>query len=260
MGSPLVGDPVDGRASRIAEAEVAGHLVEGLAGGVVDGAPHEAVATRLGHFDQERVAAGRQEHDQRPAEIGLLEEGGEEVGLEVVDPDQGHPPCQREGFGLGHPYQQGTDQTRSVRDGHGVDPGTGGVGAGIGQGLGQHRGEQLHMGAAGEFGDDAAVLGVQVDLAADHRGHDHRAAVDHRRRRLVTRGLDAEDPVHGTVGHPSDTSQPGPERGHRTTAQARAVTCRSGDRRASMAANRSAYRSESMSRAHMTRASSPVSG
>ncbi len=45
-----------------------------------------------------------------------------------------------------------------------------GVRPGRGQGLGQHRGEQLDVGPAGQLGDDPAVPGVQVDLAAHHRG------------------------------------------------------------------------------------------
>ena len=94
MRISLVGDAVDGRAARVAQTEEPGHLVEGLAGGVVDGSAEEPVSTGFANLDQQGVAAGHQQHDQRPAQVGLLEQRGEEVGLEMVDPDQGHPPSQ----------------------------------------------------------------------------------------------------------------------------------------------------------------------
>ena len=65
----------------------------------------------------------------------------------------------------------------------------------IRQGLGQHRGEQFDVGTAGQLRHHSPIAGVQVDLAAHHRRHDHRPAVDHRGGRLVARGLDPED--HG---------------------------------------------------------------
>ena len=80
-------------------------------------------------------------------------------------------------------------------------PRAGGVGAGQVQGLGEHRGQQLHVGPSGQLGDHPAVAGVQIDLAAHHRGDDHRPTVDHGGRGLVAGGLDPEDPVRGRSGH-----------------------------------------------------------
>ncbi len=99
----------------IAQPEEPGHLVEGLAGGVVDGAAEQPVAAGLGHLDQQGVAAGHQQHHQRPAQVGLLQQRGEEVGLEVVDADQGNVPGQGQGLGLGHAHQQRADQARARR-------------------------------------------------------------------------------------------------------------------------------------------------
>ena len=70
-----------------------------------------------------------------------------------------------------------------------------GLGPGHLQGLGQHRRQQLDVGPPGQLGHHPAVAGVQVDLTAHHRGDDDRTVVDHGCRRLVARGLDAEDPV-----------------------------------------------------------------
>ena len=88
LGVALHREPVDGGPTRIAEVEEAGDLVEGLAGGVVDGLAEQPVAPVALHRHEHRVAAGHEEHDERQLEVGLLEERGVQVGLEVVDGDE----------------------------------------------------------------------------------------------------------------------------------------------------------------------------
>ena len=78
--------------------------------------------------------------------------------------------------------------------------------AGLDQGARHHGGEQLDVGPAGDLGNDAAEAGVQLDLAADHRGQDLLGIDDDRRRGLVARRLDAE---HAGAGH-HDASGAGP--------------------------------------------------
>ena len=68
VGVALHRDAVDGRPARVAEAEVAGHLVERLAGGVVDGRAEQAVAAVALHRDEHRVAARHEQHDERQLE------------------------------------------------------------------------------------------------------------------------------------------------------------------------------------------------
>ena len=73
------------------------------------------------------MATRDQQDHQRPSEIGLLEQRGEEVGLEVVDPDERDPPRQRERLGLGDPDQERADEPGAVGHRHRVDAGPGGV-------------------------------------------------------------------------------------------------------------------------------------
>ena len=68
VGSPSIGDAVDRRTARVAEAEEAGDLVERLAGGVVDGLAEQAVAAVVLHRDEHRVAARHEQHDERQLE------------------------------------------------------------------------------------------------------------------------------------------------------------------------------------------------
>ena len=56
-------------------------------------------------------------------------------------------------------------------------------------------------------GTTPPYAGVEVDLAADHRGQHRRAGLDDGRRRLVAGGLDAEDPPSSDAGgHLSSSS------------------------------------------------------
>ena len=74
------GSSVDGRPARVAEAEEPRHLVEGLAGGIVDGLAEQPVPAVVDHLDQHRVAAGHEERDEgqleRRAPRGRRRRGG----------------------------------------------------------------------------------------------------------------------------------------------------------------------------------------
>ena len=91
-------------------------------------------------------------------------------------------------------------------------------------------GEQLDVGPAGELGDDAAVAGVQVDLAGDDRRADGPAVVDDRGRGLVAGRLDAQDP-HQTktlIGPraPFTPARPAAPRWRRAARRRRRCRCR----------------------------------
>ena len=190
------GQAVDLRPAGIAEADVAGHLVEGFAGGVVDGLAQHPVAAVALHGHDHRVAAGDEEEGQRRGEVGLLQEGGVEVTLEVVDPDVGDALAQRHGLGRADADQQRAGQARPATGGHGVDVGQ--LEPRLDQRLGNDRVDQLEVGPAGDLGDDAAEAGVEVALAGHDRRPEVGAVVHHADRRLVARRLDPED-VHGWI-------------------------------------------------------------
>ena len=90
-GSPVRGDAGRSRAARVAEAEEAGDLVEGLPGGVVDRLAEHAVAAVALH-DQTRVWPPETTSDREGRlEVGLLEPRRVEVRLEVVHADVRQP-------------------------------------------------------------------------------------------------------------------------------------------------------------------------
>src|SRR6201999_3387562 len=79
---------LDQRAAGIAETEQARRLVEGLAGGVVEGLAEQLVALVVADRGEQGVAAGGDEAEEGRLERLRLEEVGGDVALQVVDRDQ----------------------------------------------------------------------------------------------------------------------------------------------------------------------------
>ena len=123
----------------------------------------------------------------------MVEEGGEEVALQVVDGHEGDVPGQGQRLGLAQPHQEGPDEAGAGGGGHRGQTGGTGDEAGPVEGGGQDGGEELQMGPAGDLGDDPAVGGVEVDLGRHHGRADLAPGGDHGGRRLVARRLDAEE-------------------------------------------------------------------
>ena len=66
---------LDRRATRVTQAEQAGHLVEGFACGIVTTAAQALVITLSAHGDQFGVTAGDQQHQQRQLRRWIPAEG-----------------------------------------------------------------------------------------------------------------------------------------------------------------------------------------
>ena len=120
------GELVDDGASRVAQAEVASHLVEGFSGGVVQRLAEDLVQAVVEHVDEHGVAAGDDKRDRRRCGLGVLQEVGVDVGLQVVHADQGYFQEGRQRLGRGdaddqRPHQPGADRDRDgvqVPEGH----------------------------------------------------------------------------------------------------------------------------------------------
>ena len=113
LGVAVRGQPFERRAARVAEAEQAGDLVEGLAGGVVERVPEDLVAGVVADRGQHRVAAaGDQAEEGRLERLGLEEVGGD-VPLQVVDRDQRQAARRGDRLRGADPDQQRADQARA---------------------------------------------------------------------------------------------------------------------------------------------------
>ncbi len=97
-----------------------------------------------------------------------------------------------EGAGGESADEQRADQAGRVGDGDGVDiiPST----IGIRQSFFDDRVDNFQVAASGDFWDDAAVFGMDVDLGIDHIRKQAFAVFNDRRRCFVAAGLDSQNP------------------------------------------------------------------
>lgn len=207
MGVAVGGESVDPGATGIAETEQLGDLVVGLAGGVVHGAAYVAVVPGVVGGAAAReiemgMTTGDDQRQQRewdgsvPAML-CLHEDGVNVALKMVDGDEGLAGSEGQRLGIKDADQERSGETGALRDGDGVKVFE--ADAGLGHGGADDRDDVAQMLAAGELGDDAAIVGVQGDLAGDDVGQGLRTGANDGGGGLVAGGFDAEDQA-GRVG------------------------------------------------------------
>ena len=123
-----------------------------------------------------------------------VEPSGVDVPFQVIDPHQREAAPQRQPFGGVDAHHQRTGQTGAAGHRHGVQFLQTKVR--FFEGLlhdGIHRQDVL---ARSHFGEDAAVLSVQVHLRCDRAGKQFAAIFHHRGRGFVTGSFDGKD-THG---------------------------------------------------------------
>ena len=183
------------RAAGERQPEQPGHLVEGLAGRVVDGrAQRVDGGGDVLDPQQAGVTATDQQGQARVRQRTVLELVDRHVRGEVVDAVQRLAQPDRERLGRRDTDEQRAGQARAAGDRDGVDvvqPQAGGL-----AGLLDGRDHRLEVGTARHLRYDAAEPRVLVD-AARHRVRQQRVAADQTDAGLVARGLDAEDERFG---------------------------------------------------------------
>ena len=130
----------------------------------------------------------------------MLHEDGEDVTLKVVDGEERFVEGEGEGFGVGNADEQGAGEAGAGGDGDGVEVLEGEAGlleGGAGDGLADDGDDVAEVLAAGKLGDDAAVEGVEVDLAGDNGREGVGAMANDGGGGLVAGGFNAEDQAGG---------------------------------------------------------------
>ena len=189
-------------AAGVGEAEQFGYLVVGLACGVVDGAAYVAVGPEAvrctGGEVEVAVAAGDDGGEQR-AGVGEvlfgLKQDGLDVAFEVVDGDERETGAEGQGFGEADADEERASQAGAFRNGYGGEVAVA-RDAGCGHRLPDDRDDVAEVFAAGEFGDDAAVAGVD-QLGGNDVGEDFAALRDDGRGGLVTGAFDSKNEAWG---------------------------------------------------------------
>src|ERR1019366_10120295 len=125
-----------------------------------------------------------------------LQQRGEKMTLQVVDPDEGHAPGERVGLGGGKSDQQRSNETRTTGDGDPENLGIEGVESGLGERPANYGADGGDVGATGQFRHDATKGPMLIDGGLDHRGKNVKVLVDDGGRRFVTTRLDSEHQSH----------------------------------------------------------------
>ena len=153
----------DGRPAGVAQTQHLGGLVEGLACGVVHRFTQNPVAADAGDLHQLGVATGDKQGEERKFGRIRFQQRGEQVAFHVVDADGWHIQAPGQAAGDRGTSQQGADQAGPAGVGDAVECLE--RDAGIGADLPDERHELADVVTRRQFRYDAAVLGVNVDLA-----------------------------------------------------------------------------------------------
>jgi len=201
-------EAVDDGASRIAECQKLGYLVECLSGGVVARVADIRIGPEISfeHFlelgeVEMCVSSGDNQCENGELEIetfalALLEQHSMNVSLKMIDGDQWLIEREGEGLGKADADQQSPCQSRTLGDCDGVD---GVVGlSSFRQRLAHDRNNRAEMLAGGKFWNHSTIGLMGGDLGGDDIRKDLFARAHHGRARFVARALDAED---GGVRH-----------------------------------------------------------
>src|SRR5262249_23126747 len=104
--------------------EDGGDFVVGFAYGVVDGGADEGDVEPVADVVEGSVAAAANQADGWHGGMKILfEDYGVEVGVDVVDADQGFAEGPGEGLGGGDADEKGADEAGAMGDGDGIDVG-----------------------------------------------------------------------------------------------------------------------------------------
>jgi len=126
FGVAVDGEGIHPGAAGVGQAEQLGDLVEGLAGGVVEGFSDVAVAPGCGRRACGEVEVGVASADDQGEERGGVREGllgvhqdGVDVAFEVVDGDQREVGAEGEGLGEGDADEESAGEAGAFGDGYG---------------------------------------------------------------------------------------------------------------------------------------------
>ena len=162
-GSALLGQTGEQRTTRIVQPHQLGGLVERFASGIVDGFAQQLITADAINPYQHGVTTGYQQRHEGELGSFLFQHGGQQVAFHMMDGDGRLVPRHRQRAANGRPHQNGANQTRTrgIRDAIDVIFAQSRL---LQCGLDQ-RDRLANMIPAGELGDDATVVRMQLDLA-----------------------------------------------------------------------------------------------
>ena len=191
---------VDDHPTGIAEPEQLGHLVEGLARGIIARGSKQGGLRLPLDAEKRRVSARDQERDMGKGRgrriLRVFEVDGREMAAQMVHANDGLGDGVGQGLAHLQSHQKRPHQPGPAGGGYAVEITC--LYLGLTQGLAHdldHGGQVL---ARGHLGHNATVLGMKQNLRRDDAGTNGLAVLDDSGRSFVTRGFDSQN-QHGSA-------------------------------------------------------------
>ena len=211
FGVSGAGQSVNDWPTGVAEIENTGDLVEGLAGGIIDGNSKGLDFQRALAQVERGMASGDDQSYGGEGRIAVaVQQGGVDVGLNVVEVYQGLLPSPGEGFGSTDADKQGANQAGPVGNGNGGK--ISGIYVGLVESLDDYGVDTLNMGTGGDFGDDSAEFSMKLVLAGHDAGEDFPSVADNGGGGFIAGSLDGQD--YGVCGGHADYLLDAGQRGY----------------------------------------------
>ncbi len=204
MRVALFGGFGDGWATRVGQAKDFGNLIEAFANGIVAGGADNFEMIVLFHVNYLSVPARYNGRKKRELGFRTTEPVGIDVGFEVVGWIKRLIVDDGDGAGGQSANEKRADETGRVRDGNCVDVIN--VKFSLVYGLVNNGQNGLDMAARGDFGDNASVGGMDVDLRNDDIRKNCVAIFDNGGGSFVARRLNSQD-FHFAYYNIIDTSR-----------------------------------------------------
>ena len=188
---------VDHRASGVAQVEEFGDLVQDLTSRIIPRFGEQPVLQWGFQEIQRTVAAADQKGKHGVFNLRIFNEHGMNMGLQVIDRDQGQVPGIGQPLGEREPDQEGSDQTRSLGDPQAVDPPH--LHACALQSLGHDIRDGTDVLAGSKLRHDPAVRRMDLILGEHDIAENGQVLRHHGGGGFVTGCFDPQDDVHGLV-------------------------------------------------------------
>ena len=187
--------PIDDRPAGVSQMQELADLVIRLPRRVISSTSEPFVRTGRCEAIEARMSARDDEHDRRHRHLSALEHEGLDVTGQVMNGNHGDASRPRQCLRELQADEQRSDEARPLRHGDRLERRR----SGIGERALDHAADVADVLPRRQLGNDAAPLAMDGDLRGDDVRTDPPGAIgaggflDHRRRRLVAGGLDAED-------------------------------------------------------------------
>ena len=182
---------INSGATWVWKSENFGDFIENFADGIVASAADDMKIVVVLHIYNLRMAAGNDEGEERKFRFVATQPVGVDVRFEMMGRVKRNVVKNGGSAGGEGADKKGADEAWGMSDGNGVNVGP--IELSVSEGLVKDGVDGFDMGASGDFGNNATVGGMNIDLRDDDVGKNAVAIFDDGRCGFVTRTLNSKN-------------------------------------------------------------------